>query len=339
VFERFTDGARKVVVRAQEESRLLGHSYIGTEHLLLGVVGDTGGVAEASLADFGVTAEAVRHHVVATVGRGSSAVRGHIPFTARAKKVLELSLREALQLGHTFIGTEHILLGLLREGEGVATQVLTQLGADLSAVRDGVLRRIETDGPSQTAPGSPGVVGRTQPGSPGARTPSLSTQTLLTAAAQLAGADPVASHHLLTAALSDPNGAATRALTSAGIDVSALVDALQNASVEGTSEDTPAQRGRRHTSLRVDDDAVVVRCDDPELVELAREVWSERQFGDRELSAADDEGRPVAGLLKVLEDVLHAIGTPEPKPVRLTEIVTRVTPRRRRRRGDESTSD
>ena len=130
MFERFTDQARRVVVVAQEESRKLGHDYIGTEHILLGILGAGESVAVQALASLGVSLEAAREQVEEIVGRGSHQVSGHIPFTPRAKKVLELSLREAIQLGHNYIGTEHILLGLIREGEGVAAQVLTRLGAD-----------------------------------------------------------------------------------------------------------------------------------------------------------------------------------------------------------------
>jgi ATP-dependent Clp protease ATP-binding subunit ClpC len=138
VFERFTDRARKIVVFAQEEARLLKHDYIGTEHLLLGLIREGEGVAAKTLESMGISLEAIRSEVVGTVGEGDGAPSGHIPFTARAKKVLELSLREALQLGHDYIGTEHILLGLIREGEGVAAQVLGKLGADLDRVRASV---------------------------------------------------------------------------------------------------------------------------------------------------------------------------------------------------------
>ena len=128
MFERFTDQARRVVVVAQEESRKLGHDYIGTEHILLGILGAGESVAVQALASLGVSLEAAREQVEEIVGRGSHQVSGHIPFTPRAKKVLELSLREAIQLGHNYIGTEHILLGLIREGEGVAAQVLDPAG-------------------------------------------------------------------------------------------------------------------------------------------------------------------------------------------------------------------
>src|SRR5262245_55056858 len=140
MFERFTDRARRVVVLAQEEARQLSHSYIGTEHVLLGLIHEGEGVAAKALESLGISLEAVRGQVEEIIGRGGSSPSGHIPFTPRAKKVLELSLREALQLGHNYIGTEHILLGLIREGEGVAAQVLVKLGADLSKVRQTVIQ-------------------------------------------------------------------------------------------------------------------------------------------------------------------------------------------------------
>ena len=140
MFERFTDRARRVVVLAQEEARMLNHNYIGTEHILLGLIHEGEGVAAKSLESLGVSLESVRSQVEEIIGQGQQAPSVHIPFTPRAKKVLELSLREALQLGHNYIGTEHILLGLIREGEGVAAQVLVKLGADLNRVRQQVIQ-------------------------------------------------------------------------------------------------------------------------------------------------------------------------------------------------------
>src|SRR6188472_476201 len=140
MFERFTDRARRVVVLAQEEDRMLNHNYIGTEHILLGLIHEGEGVAAKALESLGISLDAVRQQVEEIIGQGQQAPSGHIPFTPRAKKVLELSLREALQLGHNYIGTEHILLGLIREGEGVAAQVLVKLGADLNRVRQQVIQ-------------------------------------------------------------------------------------------------------------------------------------------------------------------------------------------------------
>ncbi|MGI9610582.1 MAG: Clp protease N-terminal domain-containing protein, partial [Acidimicrobiia bacterium] len=159
MFERFTDRARRVVVLAQEEARLLNHNYIGTEHILLGLIHEGEGVAAKALESLSISLEGVREQVQDIIGQGSSSPSGHIPFTPRANKVLELSLREALQLGHNYIGTEHILLGLIREGEGVAAQVLVKLGADLSRVRQQVIQLLSGySGPSSqgSAPGEGG---------------------------------------------------------------------------------------------------------------------------------------------------------------------------------------
>ena len=144
MFERFTDRARRVVVLAQEEARLHNHSYIGTEHILLGLLHEGDGVAARALESMGIALEAVRSQVEEIIGEGALSPSDHLPFTPRAKKVLELSLREAMQLGHNYIGTEHILLGLVREGEGVAAQVLVKLGADLSRVRRHVIQLLSS---------------------------------------------------------------------------------------------------------------------------------------------------------------------------------------------------
>ncbi|MSV87894.1 MAG: AAA domain-containing protein, partial [Actinobacteria bacterium] len=161
MFERFTDRARRVVVLAQEEARMLNHNYIGTEHILLGLIHEGEGVAAKALEALNISLEAVRSQVEEIIGQGQQAPSGHIPFTPRAKKVLELSLREALQLGHNYIGTEHILLGLIREGEGVAAQVLVKLGADLARVRNQVIQLLSgyqgkeaatTGGPAEGTP-------------------------------------------------------------------------------------------------------------------------------------------------------------------------------------------
>src|SRR4051794_39567047 len=163
MFERFTDRARRVVVLAQEEARLLSHNYIGTEHILLGLIHEGEGLAAKALDQLGITLEAVRAQVVETIGEGQQAPTGHIPFTPRAKKVLELSLREALQLGHNYISTEHILLGLVREGEGVATQVLIKLGSDLPRVRQQVMQLVSGYQGKETAGVGPGSAAETAP--------------------------------------------------------------------------------------------------------------------------------------------------------------------------------
>ena len=200
MFERFTDRARRVVVLAQEEARLLNHNYIGTEHILLGLIHEGEGVAAKGLESLGISLEAVRSQVEELIGQGASSPSGHIPFTPRAKKVLELSLREALQLGHNYIGTEHILLGLIREGEGVAAQVLVKLGADLSRVRQQVIQLLSGySGSGQGSSDSSDKAGATAGGS-GGDSPSGSLVLdqfgrNLTQAAREKKLDPVIGRH------------------------------------------------------------------------------------------------------------------------------------------------
>ena len=154
MFERFSDRARRVVVLAQEEARRLKHNYIGTEHILLGLIREGEGVAAEALKSLRISLDPVRQQVEEIIGRGQETLQGHIPFTPRAKKVLELSLRESLQLGHNYIGTEHILLGLIREGDGVAAQVLVRLGADLNRVRQQIIQMLNKHPAEEPRPGA-----------------------------------------------------------------------------------------------------------------------------------------------------------------------------------------
>ena len=163
MFERFTDRARRVVVLAQEEARMLNHNYIGTEHILLGLIHEGEGVAAKALESLNISLEAVRQQVEEIIGQGQATTRGHIPFTSRAKKVLELALREALQLGHNYIGTEHILLGLIREGEGVAAQVLQSLGVDLNRAWQAVIQLLAGYAIETEAAGGETVGARVEP--------------------------------------------------------------------------------------------------------------------------------------------------------------------------------
>ena len=167
MFERFTDRARRVVVLAQEEARYLNHNYIGTEHILLGLLNEGEGIAAQALESLDIDLTSVRDEVVKIIGQGQQSPSGHIPFTPRAKKVLELSLREALQLGHNYIGTEHILLGLIREGEGVAAQVLQQLGAELQKVRQTVIQLLSGPGGSEEQQPKAAASGGREAGSTG----------------------------------------------------------------------------------------------------------------------------------------------------------------------------
>ncbi|WP_296212206.1 ATP-dependent Clp protease ATP-binding subunit [Corynebacterium sp. YSMAA1_1_F7] len=201
MFERFTDRARRVVVLAQEEARALNHNYIGTEHILLGLIQEGEGVAAKALESMGISLDAVRTEVKDIIGTGGHPPSGYIPFTPRAKKVLELALREALQLGHKYIGTEHILLGLIREGEGVAAQVLVKLGADLSRVRQQVIQLLsgyegneEESGGGEPATAGVGSVGEGAPSRPGQKSNSLVLDQFgrnLTQAAKDGKLDPV----------------------------------------------------------------------------------------------------------------------------------------------------
>ncbi|MGP5721612.1 ATP-dependent Clp protease ATP-binding subunit [Corynebacterium casei] len=205
MFERFTDRARRVIVLAQEEARMLNHNYIGTEHILLGLIQEGEGVAAKALESMGISLEDVRGEVEAIIGHGTQPHNGHIPFTPRAKKVLELSLHEGLQMGHKYIGTEFLLLGLIREGEGVAAQVLTKLGADLPRVRQQVIQLLSgyegnqgekpEAGPGPVGAGTgPQNPGRQGPGNQGERSNSLVLDQFgrnLTQAAKDGKLDPV----------------------------------------------------------------------------------------------------------------------------------------------------
>ncbi len=155
MFERFTDRARRVIVLAQDEARPLNHDYIGTEHILLGLVAEGEGIAATSLESFGISLKGVRSQIEETIGRGQQVPSGPMPFTPRAKKVLELSLREAQQLGRSYIGTEHILLSLIQEGDGRAVRVLARLGADLHGLRE----MVNTRASARAEEGAPRVAG------------------------------------------------------------------------------------------------------------------------------------------------------------------------------------
>ncbi len=192
MFERFTDRARRVVVLAQEEARMLNHNYIGTEHILLGLIHEGEGVAAKALESLDISLTGVREKVQEKIGPGQNAPSGHIPFTPRAKKVLELSLREALQLGHNYIGTEHILLGLIREGEGVAAQVLVELNADLNKVRQQVIQLLSGySGGNQEKAGAGVGQSSSNEGTPAGSVVLDQFGRNLTAAAREAQLDPV----------------------------------------------------------------------------------------------------------------------------------------------------
>ena len=280
MFERFTNRARHVVVLAQEEARRLHHNYIGTEHILLGLLGEPEGVAGRALHGFGMSLDAARRDVAEIVGPGNAETKGHIPFTPRAKKTLELALREALQLQHNYIGTEHILLGVIREADGVGAQIVKRY-ADLLAVRAAVLdllpvasmepgrgrrwlrRRVEA------FLGEPG----TESGTPAEHTTLNATpaaDSTLSEAARLAGANPVGSHHLLLAALADPNTVAAQVLTHLGVDLDRAKEALRGADVTGTSDEQPEEAGRRQMIIQVSDEKLTIEARDPAIIKVAR---------------------------------------------------------------------
>jgi ATP-dependent Clp protease ATP-binding subunit ClpA len=279
MFERFTNRARHTVVLAQEEARQLHHNYIGTEHILLGLLGEPEGFAGRVLASFGITRDGAREEVRAMVGPGAAAPSGHIPFTPRAKKTLELALREALALHHNYIGTEHILLGLIKEGDGVAAQVMKQ-HADLMAIRLAVLDIVPA-GKSEAARGRNWLLRRRSGGDllegeqpvPAEQTELRTTpaaDTSLGEAARLAGAQPVGSHHLLLAALADPNTAAAKALATLGVNLDEAKEALRSADVTGTSDEQPEEAGRRQMMIHVTDDKVTLEASDPVIVLAGR---------------------------------------------------------------------
>jgi ATP-dependent Clp protease ATP-binding subunit ClpA len=276
MFERFTDRARRSIVLAQEEARRLQHNYIGTEHVLLGLLGEESGVAARVAKGFGLTLAVGRDDVLAMIGLGKQAGAGHIPFTPRAKKCLELALREALQLGHDYIGTEHVLLGIVREGEGVAAQILRKHAGGLGEVRRAVVDVL----PAATAEAQSrrllGRLGgrRTAPVQLHAEPLELRTTPAADAsiaeAARLAGAGAVGSHHILLAALTDPNTAAARVLMSLGVDLDRAKAVLRAADVTGSSDELPEEAGRRQMLITVTDDRLTLEASDSAIVQLGR---------------------------------------------------------------------
>ena len=277
MFERFTDRARRVIVGAQEEARLLGHDYIGTEHILLGLLWVGDGPAYAALTAEGVTLDGTRAQVVDIVGRGDRTPSGHIPFTPRAKKVLELSLREALQLGDSFIGTEHVLLGLIRDGEGVACQAIVASGVDLPAVRARLLvvlgrARIATDPPGRTrrsrlralrAPRgepAPPDTGRDQLPVLRRFTPGAWHVALLAQSEALRlGATAVGEEHLLLGILAEAGGRGARALDAVGVTLDVArerAEALYGAAAD-TEEARPVEAAFAPDGLDVIEFALV----------------------------------------------------------------------------------
>jgi ATP-dependent Clp protease ATP-binding subunit ClpA len=317
MFERFSGQARQVVVSAQEEARDLDHNYIGTEHLLLALLVTSDPLAGASLHALGYTHDNVRAKVEEMVGRGKASPGSHIPFTPRAKKVLELSLREALHLKHNYIGTEHILLGLLREGEGIAAQILADRHP-LDRIRGEVLTRIESPA-AREAHGA-------------GRTPAA--HDVLALAAELAGDTPVGSHHLLEAILQQPDSAAAKVLSDAGINLNELATKLDEVSTEDTTDDTPAQAAARQLELAVTNESVTVVLRDAGSVELGKNIL---QLNGGPLAARGPQLELLGRLWTTVNDWLGATAralapAPDVAPEAAEKLLGRGLPSRFRRR-------
>jgi ATP-dependent Clp protease ATP-binding subunit ClpC len=328
MFERFSNQARRVIVKAQDEARRLQHGYIGTEHILLGLLGVPEGVAHRALTGLGLSLEGTRDEVAAIIGPGSHTPSGRIPFTPRAKKVLELSLREALQLRHTYIGTEHILLGLIREGDGVAAQIITQ-HTDLGTVRKAVLDLI---------PGASAEAGRgrhwlrrradaetgagVEPAGDPVLTATPAADATLSEAARLAGAHAVGSHHLLLAALADDDSAAARALAALGVDLDQAREALSGMDVTGTSDEPAEEAGRRQMVIRVTGERLTLEAGDPVIVEAGRAALSalgSKAGPDGSIPADLPECASLTAVWQALQDSLQAIQRRAAGPAEPTE--------------------
>jgi ATP-dependent Clp protease ATP-binding subunit ClpA len=314
MFERFTAYARHTVVLSQDEARRMNHNYIGTEHILLGLLGEPAGIAYRVLEAHGITLKSARQEVTELIGPGKQEPGKHIPFTPRAKKTLELALREALQLHHNYIGTEHILLGLIREDDGVAAQIMRK-HADLLEIRMSVLDAVpagkaEEEGESGdeatnsvlrwlrqrlTMSGSPREV-RLRLGQSEAE-PALRVtpagEVTLTEATRLAGEQPVGSHHLLLAALADSESAAARALKNLGVDLDQAKEALRAAEVAGTTDEQPEQAGRRQMTVHVAEDKITIEATDPLILVTAQAAL--RALGNEAVAAGEIRGDQPAG--------------------------------------------
>ncbi|MGH3764443.1 MAG: Clp protease N-terminal domain-containing protein [Pseudonocardiaceae bacterium] len=289
MFERFTNPARQVVVGAQERARELGHNYIGTEHLLLGLVTvPTENAASRTLHQLGYLPETVRAGIERIVGRGSAEPSGHIPFTPRCKKVLELSLREALRLNHDHIGPEHLLLGILREGGGVAVQLLAET-TSLEEIRATV----------QAA----AISSSESPGSAAARRTPAAERVLAVAEALAAGA-PLGSHHLLEALVRADASMAGRALAGLGVNAAGVTAQVDTLDITETSDITPEQLAASRMCWRIDGDEAALVTTDPDTVARIRHVLEQ---ADGELSGEGPLAGPFIGLHRSLQASLDAL--------------------------------
>ncbi|HEY6425270.1 MAG TPA: Clp protease N-terminal domain-containing protein [Pseudonocardiaceae bacterium] len=290
MFERFSSDARQVVVGAQERAREFGHNYIGTEHLLLEIVTvPSENAASHVLHQLGYLPETVRASIERIVGRGNTTESsGHIPFTPRCKKVLELSLREALRLRHDHIGPEHLLLGILREGGGVAVQLLAEGGTSLDEIRSTV---------------QAGIASSASPGGSAARRTPAADRVLALAEALAAGA-PLGSHHLLEALARVDTSMAGRVLATLGVDAAGVTAQVDSIDITETSDITPDQVAAGRMRWRLDGEEATLVAADPHTVERVRQVLAQ---ADGELSGDGPLAGPFIGLHRSLHAALDAM--------------------------------
>ncbi len=265
MFERFTNYARRVIVLSQEEARQLHHNYIGTEHIVLGLLGEHNGLAHKVLSELGMSIEGARADVRELVGESKSEHAERIPFTPRAKKTLERALRQALALGHDHIGTEHLLLGVITDTDSVGAKVIKK-HADLLVVRTAVLDQLSA------APANRGQERRwlRNTGDETSLNVTPAADAVLAEAARVVVARPVGSHDLMLAALADSTTAAARVLAGLGIDLDQARAALRDADVTGTSDELREEAGRRQMKIQVTDEQVTLEVTDPVIVAAAR---------------------------------------------------------------------
>jgi ATP-dependent Clp protease ATP-binding subunit ClpC len=292
MFERFTDRARKVLVLASDEAEALGHGFIGTEHILLGMLREGEGLAAKALVALGASPDDLRRRVTATITPGPPLPAGtKPPFTPRAKKTLELALREALTMNHNYIGTEHLLLGLIAEGEGVGAQVLVAAGISMADVRAKVIELLS--GFTTPAAGAPGA----EPA------PTPAGSAVLRAARAQAGTERLGSHHVLLALVADPDSRAARVLASLGATPEAIRARLEAIGPEGTTDEVVSADRLRGLEVALGD-GVTLRIDDAALADTVRSAITE----------AGDQAQP-GELGAVLRDAIAgflALRRPEP---------------------------
>ena len=312
MFERFTNDARRVVVRSQEIARELGHSWIGTEHLLIALLEDPEGIASVTLSAIGVRSEAVRTEIELAVPATEGEVESHIPFTPRAKKVLELSLREAMRLKQHTIQPGHILLGLIREGDGMAAQAMVKQGTNLGRLRNEVLRRLAPYPEAGMRIVPPNVPEMTRGG-----------VAAFDRARQLAEGKPVGSQHVLLGLFGDEDTLAKRALAALGVTREAVERELAALDPADTADESPERAGARRTRLQVSGDTVTFRIEDQALARLLGTSlggWGRRGVGGdivvsgTEPEAAEPFGRLFRAAEAVSRDLVQRIGPARMQP-------------------------